>query len=117
MGRVLRILGIAILIAASLNATAGLCFCHPGQDSPVSTPAGHGCCHGGDARGTLAVHAVGSCCHIESAQRDMTPADAVQLLQPAATVVDHLVAAERRVPSPTLASSFSPSPPGRVLRI
>ena len=83
----------------------------------MSMPGGHGCCHGGDAGGRLVMRAVGSCCHIESAQRDMTSIDAVQLPQPTATVVDRLAPGDDAVSSRSAAPSFVPSPPGRILRI
>jgi len=77
-----RILGVAMLAAALLNASAGLCFCHRGPVPPGDSPASAGCCHGPDSSGGLAVSAAGTCCHIESAESAATPAIAVQLAQP-----------------------------------
>ena len=87
MTRVLRVIGIAALITAMLHATAGICLCHRGPDAPLAMPGGHSCCHAAEATGRLAVGGVPACCHIETAQRDMTSVDAVQLAPPSAVVV------------------------------
>ena len=117
VARASRILAIAILIAASLNATAGLCFCNRGPDTPASRPAGHACCHGLDTTGTLALRAVASCCHIEDAVREMTPVHVIQFVPPVATVVDRLFPAGETVLLQSFAQAFAPSPPVQVLRL
>ncbi len=50
MKPLLRTLGVAVLAAALLNASAGLCFCHRGPVAPGAGEASGGCCHGPDAR-------------------------------------------------------------------
>jgi hypothetical protein len=117
MTRVLRVIGVAVLAAATLHATAGLCFCHRGSDSPVSLPGGHSCCHGPDASGALTFRAIPTCCHIETAQRDMTPTIAVQLAPPPVTVIPIGITAGERVVSASGAPAFAPSPPIQVLRL
>jgi hypothetical protein len=82
MRQLFRILGVAVLAAALLDASAGLCFCHRGPGAPESAPASHGCCHGPDAAGPIAVKAAVSCCHVEAAERQATPAAAVHVLPP-----------------------------------
>ena len=118
MTRALRAIGVAILITATLHATAGICLCHRGPDGPVSLPGGHSCCHPVDATGRISIGSVPSCCHIETAQRDMTSIDAVQLAPPPAIVVaDVNDAARGNVTTGSLASVSSPSPPIQVLRL
>jgi hypothetical protein len=118
MTRSLRAIGIAILMTAMLHATAGICLCHRGPDAPASMPGSHSCCHPVDATGQVAIGGVQACCHIEAAQRDMTPGDAVQLVPPAtvfvAVVADTAVGSVAARPSgPTVSSS----PPIGVLRL
>lgn len=112
-----RILGTAVLSAALLNASAGLCFCHRGPDGPVSR-AGHSCClpsGGGDD--VLAMGAAESCCHIEAAQRDMTPVDAIQLQAPPMTMGARLAPAGGPVLPVACGPAEAPSPPIQVLRL
>jgi hypothetical protein len=118
MTRALRAIGVAILITATLNATAGICLCHRGPDAPPSLPGSHSCCHPVDATGRISIGRVPSCCHIETAQRDMTPIDAAQLAPPSTAVVAGVAdAACGNVTTRSLASAASPSPPVRVLRL
>ncbi len=116
MGRYFKVLGVATLVAASLNAAAGLCFCHRGPDAPASRP-GHSCCHPDGEKDTLSLSGVDGCCHIEAAQRDMTPADAVPLTAPAHAIVAVVAPADEAVSSRSLTPSFAPSPPVRILRL
>jgi hypothetical protein len=118
MTRVLRVIGIAVLITATLHATAGICLCHRGPDAPLGVPGGHSCCHPAEATGRPAVGAVPTCCHIEVAQRDMTPINAVHLAPPSAVAVAD--ALDATSDSPTIGSPAlhaAPSPPIRVLRL
>jgi len=117
MKQLVRSLGVALLVAASLNASAGLCFCHRGPDEPASLPDGHGCCHGQNAAGTLAVQAAGSCCHIETAARDATPTEAVQLAPPQFEAAPVHESAGLRLIQPVATTLFAPSLPLRALRI
>jgi len=117
MKQLVRSLGVALLVAASLNASAGLCFCHRGPDAPASLPGGHGCCHGQNAAGTLAVQAAGSCCHIETAARDATPTQAVQLAPPQFEAAPVHEIAGRQLVQPVATTLFAPSLPLRALRI
>ena len=118
MIRVLRAIGVAILITATLHATAGICLCHRGPDAPVSMPGSHSCCHPVDATGPVSIGSVPSCCHIETAPRDMTPIDAVQLAPPSAIVVAEVTdTACGHVTTSSLASAASPTPPIQVLRL
>jgi hypothetical protein len=116
VGRYFRFLGVATLVAASLNVTAGLCFCRRGPDAPISRP-GHSCCHPAGDDGALALRGAGTCCHIEAAQRDMTPTDAVQLAAPAAASVDLAAPASRPVQALAVQTASTPSPPIRILRL
>ena len=118
MTRVFRAIGVAILITATLNATAGICLCHRGPDATASLPGGHSCCHPVDATGRVAIGGVPTCCHIETAQRDMTPIDAIQLAPPsAATIAAAPDAAAGSVAAPALARTVASSPPIQVLRL
>jgi len=117
VGRLLRILGVVTLGAASVNATAGLCFCPHGPDAPVSRP-GHSCClpsPGDDASG--AIGADESCCHIEAAQWDLAPVDAIQIQASPATEAEWAADAGgvrlHLLDEPPAA----PSPPTRILRL
>ena len=118
MRPLLRTLGVAVLAAALLNASAGLCFCQRGPALPGAPASSHSCCHGPDASGTTVVKAVSSCCQIESAESAATPVAAVQLAPPVA-----LVAAVPDEPSPVAilpsVARVLPgsSPPLSVLRI
>jgi hypothetical protein len=119
MGRLVRILAIAILIAASLNATAGLCFCHRGADSPLAAETGQSCCHQSTAAGQ-SWRGIDTCCHIESVQRDMTPVDVVHLTAPhsASTPTSHDDARLAQVAAaPSAPLPFASSPPVRNLRV
>jgi hypothetical protein len=116
VGRFFRLLGVATLVAASLNATAGLCFCHRGPDAPASRP-GRSCCHPAGDDGALALRAVATCCHIEAAQRDMTPIDAAQLAEPVAAVTRVLAQARELLPARACSSTIAPSPPIQTLRL
>jgi hypothetical protein len=118
MTRVLRAAGVAVLIAATLHATAGICLCHRGPDTPASMPGSHSCCHPADAAGRIAIGGVPTCCHIETAQRDMTPIDVIQLAPPTAVVVAAVADATLGVVATrSLALASAPSPPIRVLRL
>jgi len=118
MTRALRAIGVAVLVTATLHATAGICLCHRGPDAPVSMPGSHSCCHPADPTGRLVIGGVPTCCHIETAQRDMTPTDAVQLAPPSAIVVaDVTDTACGSVTTRSRASAASPSPPIQVLRL
>ena len=118
MARLLRAIGVAVLITVTLHASAGLCFCHRGPDAPASLPGGHSCCHGADTSGQLAIRGVPTCCHIESAQRDMTRIDAVQLAAPTAVVVaDAVDPAAGMVTARSFALTVGTSPPIQVLRL
>jgi hypothetical protein len=118
MTRALRAIGVAILITATLHATAGICLCRRGQDGPAAMPAGHNCCHRVDATGRISIGGVASCCHIETAPREMTPTDAVQLAPPSAIVVaDVTDTACGNVTTSSLANAASPAPPIQVLRL
>jgi hypothetical protein len=117
MSQSIRFAGIALLAVALLNASAGLCSCHRGQDSPVGR-IGHSCCHPAGDEDALAVRAVPTCCHIEAAQRDMTATDAVTLATSAPRFENLPPAAgDEAVVSHTLAPAPAPSPPVRVLRL
>jgi len=111
-----RTLGMAVLAAALLNASAGLCFCHHGPDAPASRP-GHSCCRPSADEDALVVGAAESCCHIESVQRDATPVDAIQLAAPPESAADRLALAAETIPHPALRPAASPSPPIQVLRL
>jgi hypothetical protein len=116
VGWFFKSLGVAALVLASLNATTGLCFCHRGPDAPIPRP-GHSCCHPADDDDVLALRAVGTCCHIEAAQRDMTPADAAQLAAPVAGIIVVLDLGDEAIPLRSLSSTPTPSPPVQVLRL
>jgi hypothetical protein len=118
MKPLVRTLGVALLAAALMNASAGLCFCHRGPVVPGESPESAGCCHGPDASGTTVVKAGSSCCQIESAESAATPAAAIQLAPPAAVVAAVAVepAAVETLPSVARLLPGS-SPPLFVLRI
>lgn len=119
MSRALRTIGIAVLAAATLHASAGLCLCHTGPVTGRSAaPAGHACCHGPQPTGGPAIGGVPTCCHIEAAQRDMTPVAAAPLAAPiavAACLVDATASGTTGALAP--ASTVSASPPFRILRV
>lgn len=118
MTRVLRTIGVAMLITATLHATAGICLCHRGPDAPVSLPGSHSCCHPQDAAGQLAIGGVPTCCHIETAQRDMTPIGVIQLAPPTAVVVAAIAdTTHGAVTTHSLALAAAHSPPIQVLRL
>ena len=117
MTRAVHILAVALLSAASLNATAGLCFCHRGPDAPVPVPGSHSCCRGPESDGSPSIGNVPSCCHIEMAQRDMTPVAAIQLAPPSVAAVPVVSTAGEPVVTLSSAPAFAPSPPIRVLRL
>jgi hypothetical protein len=112
-----RAIAVLTLIVASLNASAGLCFCHRGPAVPGSSPASHGCCHGQNASGTLAIQAVGSCCHVEAAQRDVTQTDAVQIAPPRSEAAPVHESAGLRVSPLGATTVTAPSPPLHTLRL
>jgi hypothetical protein len=117
MRQFLRILGAAVLAAALLDASAGLCFCHRGPSATGPSPTSHSCCHGSDMPGRTALKTAGTCCHIESAEHQATPTVAVQLAPPAyhAVPVDERpVAAAVPIIAVVLPSS---SPPPVALRL
>jgi hypothetical protein len=117
MMRVLRTIGVTVLITATIHATAGICLCHRGPDAPVSMPGSHSCCHGLAPTGQVAISGVPTCCHIESAQRDMTPTDATQLAPPAVAAVSAVTTPGERVATVSDTPAFAPSPPVQVLRL
>ena len=117
MTRALRAIGVAVLVTATLHATAGICLCHRGPDAPVSLPGGHSCCHPADANGRLVIGGVPTCCHIETAQRDMTSVDAMQLAPPVVASVSIVTTPSERVATVSGAPAFAPSPPVRILRL
>jgi hypothetical protein len=118
MKPLLRTIGMAVLAAALLNASAGLCFCHRGPVPQGDEPSSAGCCHGPDASDTTALSSPGSCCHIESADSAATPVSAVQLVPPAAVFTPVAVAVSLADSLPLVASALhSPSPPIFALRI
>ena len=117
VGRFLRSIAVSALMVALLNAPAGLCLCARGPAAPGQPAAPHGCCHGQDGAGARVTQASSSCCHIEAAARDATPADAVQLAQPEATAVPAHESAGPRVIAPVATTVCALSPPARVLRI
>jgi hypothetical protein len=115
--RILQAIAVSTVIVASLNASAGLCFCHRGPALPGSSPASHGCCHGQNASGTLAIQTAGSCCHIEAAQRDVTQTDAVQFAPPQPGAAPVHESAGLRVSSLVATTVTAPSPPLHTLRL
>jgi hypothetical protein len=117
MTGVLRTIGIAVLITATIHATAGICLCHRGPDAPASMPGSHSCCHGPVPTGQVAIGGVPTCCHIESAQRDMTPTDAAQLAPPSTMAVSTVTMPGGRVATVSDTPAFAPSPPVQVLRL
>ena len=86
MSQLLRILGVAVLSVALLDASTGLCFCHRDSAVPGPAPESHSCCHGPTADGPTAVKAANYCCHIESADHQATPTVAVQFAPPVSRV-------------------------------
>jgi hypothetical protein len=118
MKPLLRTLGVAVLAAALLNASAGLCFCHRGPVAPGAGEASGGCCHGPDASGKTVVKAASSCCQIESAESAATPAAAVQVAPPAAVFTPVALAVCIADSLPVVAAALaSSSPPIFALRI
>jgi hypothetical protein len=118
MKPLLRTLGVAVLSAALLNASAGLCFCHRGPALPGAPASAHGCCHGPDASGTTVVKAISTCCQIESAESSATPAAAIQLAPPAAVVTPLVGAPATGATVPVITTVLiGASPPLSVLRL
>ncbi|MCU0251598.1 MAG: hypothetical protein MUE61_15435 [Vicinamibacterales bacterium] len=118
MKPLVRTLGVALLAAALMNASAGLCFCHRGPALPGAPASSPSCCHGPDASGTAVVKAISTCCQIESADSVATPAPAVPLAPPAAVVTPVSLAASARESLPLVAAALaSSSPPIFALRI
>jgi hypothetical protein len=118
MKPLLRTLGVAVLAAALLNASAGLCFCHRGPVAPGADPASAACCHGPQAAAGTTLERPASCCDIESADSSATPAAAVHLAAPSTVslaVTDARPSAEV-LPVAAAAASFA-SPPILALRI
>lgn len=115
--RFLRSTAVSTLMVALLNASAGICFCDRGPAVPGLPAAPHACCHGQDGSGAPALQAASSCCHIEAAARDATPADAVQLAQPETKAAPVRESAGPHVIAPVVTTVYAPSPPARVLRI
>jgi hypothetical protein len=120
MKPLLRTIGTAVLAAALLNASAGLCFCHRGPAAAGAEAASESsaCCHGPQAPAGTTVGTPASCCHIESAESSAAPVAAVQVAPPAAvfTPVAHAVCAADLLPT-VAASLASSSPPIFALRI
>jgi len=118
MSRVLRAIGVAVLVTATLHASAGLCLCHGGGSSPASTSGSHRCCLPAEDSGRAVVGGVPTCCHIEAAQRDMTPVSAVQLAPPPTVAVAHVSGpATGRIAIIPVTLAAAPSPPIQVLRV
>jgi hypothetical protein len=118
MKPLLRTLGVAALVVALMNASAGLCFCHRGPALPGESTESGGCCHGPETSKTKALTSPGSCCHIESADTAATPVAAVQLAPPAtlAAGVSAALSAVEAIPSVARVLPGS-SPPFFVLRV
>jgi hypothetical protein len=118
MKPLLRTIGMAVLVAALLNASAGLCFCHRGPAAPGAEPESAACCHGPQAPAGTVIDAPASCCHIESADSAATPVAAVQLAPPATVslAVTNARPAAELLPVAAAATSFA-SPPILALRI
>ncbi len=110
-----RTLRTAVLAAALLNASAGLCFCHHGPDSPSARP-GHNCCRPSADEDALAFGAAESCCHIESVERDATPVSAIQLAVPPQTTAERPALAAVTILRSALQPTTASSPPIQVLR-
>jgi hypothetical protein len=112
-----RTLGVAVLAAALLNASAGVCFCHRGQALRGESPSSAGCCHRHGSSATTSVSAAGSCCQLESAESAATPGVAVQLVPP--TGVTALAEERSPVEVRPFAATVLPgsSPPLLALRI
>jgi hypothetical protein len=109
---------MAVLAAALLNASAGLCFCHRGPAAPGADAQSAACCHGPQASAGAAVDAPASCCHIESADPAATPAAAVQIAPPAAVFTPVTVTDSLADSLPLVATALhSASPPVFALRI
>jgi hypothetical protein len=118
MKPLLRTLGVAVLAAALLNASAGLCFCHRGPALPGAPASSHGCCHGPDGSGTTLVKATSACCQVESAESAATPAAAVQLAPPVPVVTPLLGAPATGAAVPVITTVLiGTSPPLSVLRL
>jgi hypothetical protein len=115
MWRVLRVTAIVFMAVAMLNATAGVCLCRDkDHDSPAGQAGSRSCCH----RSALVVSGTGtSCCQIENAPHTATSPDVVVVAQPAFASTP-VVALDIRVDAPSvMALAYSPSPPGRILRV
>jgi len=110
-----RTLGTAVLAAALLNASAGLCFCHHGPDAPASRP-GHSCCRPSANEGALTIGASEPCCHIESVERDAMPVSAIQLAVPPQTTAERPALAAVTIARSALQPTTASSPPIQVLR-
>ncbi len=118
MKPLVRTLGVALLAAALMNASAGLCFCHRGPALPGAPASSHSCCHGPDASGTTVVKAISTCCQIESVESAATPAAVIQLAPPAAVVAAVAVEPASVETLPSVARLLpGSSPPLFVLRI
>ena len=118
MKPLLRTIGMAVLAAALLNASAGLCFCHRGPVAPGADAQSASCCHGPKAPPGTTVGAPASCCHIESADSAATPVAAVQLAQPAAVATLLVGAPATGATAPVITTvRIGTSPPLFALRI
>ena len=110
MKPLLRTLGVAVLAAALMNASAGLCFCHRGPALPGAPASSHSCCHGPDASGTTVVKAIGTCCQIESAESAATPAAAGATRSAGGRGRDRCGRASRRRDTPVRRHGSCPAP-------
>jgi len=111
MKPLLRTLGVAVLAAALLNASAGLCFCHRGPVLPGAGEASGGCCHGPDASGRTVVKTASSCCQIESADSSATPAAAIEFAPPDTVSLAVTDARPAAAVLPAAGAALSSSPP------
>jgi hypothetical protein len=117
MKQALRTFSVALLVAALLHASAGLCFCHRGPVAPGTASSSGGCCHAPAASGVAAWYAASSCCHVEAVERQVLPSAALRLAPPPtvefaapeASVARAVPVAARVLPAP--------SPPLVALRI
>lgn len=118
MTPLLRTLGVAVLAAALLNASAGLCFCHRGPAARGADAKSAPCCHGPQGSAGTSMDAPASCCHIESAESAAAPAATVQVAPPAAPFTPVALAVCVADSLPSVAASLpSSSPPIFALRI
>jgi len=120
MKPLLRTIGMAVLAAALLNASAGLCFCHRGSAAAGAEAASESptCCHGPQAPAGTSLDTPASCCQIESAESSAVTVGVVHVAPPAVTfALVALPAAASDARPAILAAVSSASPPVLALRI